>query len=198
MGLRVTSACGQTGFNGAALNCAEKAMADKEWVDLECALQWGRAELRGKGAMEEEVSGQSSSFNGAALNCAEKGTGTSSGPCECTGFNGAALNCAEKGPCTPCATAPKPRFNGAALNCAEKVIRTEAGLDWGWLLQWGRAELRGKGPPSWRQSTSRACGFNGAALNCAEKGGAWVSSRASVMRFNGAALNCAEKGSLAR
>ncbi len=86
-----------------------------------------------------------------------------------------------------------------------------------WALQWGRAELRGKGcerrrevyrhrPLQWGRAELRGKGFargidlpvtvsfNGAALNCAEKVAIRVGLQDRVIGFNGAALNCAEKG----
>ncbi len=156
-------------FNGAALNCAEKDSTITPPRADSSPLQWGRAELRGKGGGDSTKGGGGVGFNGAALNCAEKGRHS---PCKgrgTRGFNGAALNCAEK-----------ERFRPVYKICV-------------WWLQWGRAELRGKGVYLTGGRGAKPC-FNGAALNCAEKEPYFSAASVTFFCFNGAALNCAEKG----
>ncbi len=108
-------------------------------------LQWGRAELRGKGNHPSAPATRTRGFNGAALNCAEKGTAVGSrwysslelqwGRAELRGKGSSDSYIAKK--------IGELQWGRAELRGKGR----HASLGWvrPSMLQWGRAELRGKG-----------------------------------------------------
>ncbi len=156
-------------------------------------LQWGRAELRGKGKKTPRAASHRSSFNGAALNCAEKAQIDGRTKIAVYRFNGAALNCAEK-----VNQALNQALNPALLQWGRAELRGKGKVEQdsgaiNGLLQWGRAELRGKGSLSYTKYALQVRLLQWGRAELRGKGSPLFRACTRTLRFNGAALNCAEK-----